>query len=116
MTRSAISPRLATRIFWNMSLGAALFLAAWTYAEERLAVFNRLSVFGEDAQHLAAHVGFNLVHEFHGFDDTQGLARFHVPADLHKRLRAGTWRRVIRAHNRRLHQMQVLGRTDFRAR
>src|SRR6266481_2901256 len=116
ITRSAISPRLATRIFWNISVGAVSFLAAWTYAEERLAVFNRLSVFGEDAQHLAADIGFNLVHEFHGFDNAQGLTRLHVPANLDKRLRSGTGRRVIRAHNRRLHQVQVLCRTGFRGR
>jgi len=34
------------------------------YAEERLAVLNGLPVFHENAQHLAANVGFDLVHEF----------------------------------------------------
>jgi hypothetical protein len=39
------------------------------YTEERLTVFDGLPIFHEDAQHLAANVRFNLVHEFHGFHD-----------------------------------------------
>lgn len=60
------------------------------YAEERLAVFDGLPVFNENAQHFAANVGFDLVHEFHGFDNAQRLPGFHVRADFDKRLRAGT--------------------------
>src|ERR1700730_11300751 len=72
MIRRAISPRLATRIFWNIA-GEALLLPARTDAEQRLPVLHRLSVFDEDAQDFAADIGFNLVHKLHGFHDAQGL-------------------------------------------
>src|SRR6202171_2880440 len=116
MTRSAISPRLATRIFWNISVGAAYFLRLGCMPKSGWAVLAGLSVFHEEAQHFTADVGFDLVHEFHGFDNTQCLPRFHIAADFDKRLRAGTGRLVIRAHNRRLHQMQILCSPAFRRR
>src|SRR5271167_4106013 len=84
MTRRAISPRLATRIFWNIGVSCRLFLAARTNAKERLAVFHRLAVLDEDAQHFAADVRFDFVHELHGFHDAQRLPGFHVRADLQK--------------------------------
>ena len=61
MTRNAISPRLATRIFWNMD-GRRLPLTAGTDAEERLAVFDRLAIFDKDAYQFAAFVRFDFVH------------------------------------------------------
>src|ERR1700722_1958015 len=73
MTRSAISPRLATRIFWNIGLGRRLPLAARADAEERLAVFDRLPVFDKDAYQFAAFVRLDFIHKLHGLDDAEGL-------------------------------------------
>src|SRR5271167_4252946 len=73
MTRSAISPRLATRIFWNMA-GRRLPLPAGTDAVEGLAVLDRLPVLDKDANQFAAFVRLDFVHELHGFDDTERLS------------------------------------------
>src|ERR1700691_4493739 len=68
-TRSAISPRLAIRIFRNI-LGE-LLLAAGADSEKRLAVFHRVSVFGINLHHFPRHVGFDFVHQFHRFHDAE---------------------------------------------
>src|ERR1035438_5109817 len=113
MIRRAISPRFATRIFWNIA-GRRLLLPARTDAEQRLPVLHWLPVFDEGAQHLAADVGFDLIHKLHGSHDAQGLPGFDVPANLHEGLGARTRRSVVGAHDRRLHQVQVFGGTPFR--
>src|SRR5436305_1848001 len=74
MTRSAISPRLAIRIFWNIGR-SRLLLPARTDAEQRLAIFHGLAILREYAQHFAAHVGFDFVHQLHRFHDTKRLPR-----------------------------------------
>src|SRR5689334_251960 len=63
--RSAISPRLAMRIFSNMP---RLF-----DDEEALAVFHRLAVLHEDRFQRARRVGLDLVEELHRLDDAEGL-------------------------------------------
>src|SRR6266849_9283305 len=95
MTRRAISPRLATRIFWNIEVRSRLFLAARTNAKERLAIFHRLAVLHEDAQHFATDVRFDFVHELHGFHDAQRLPGFHIRADLQERFRPWTGSLVV---------------------
>src|SRR5438093_9302312 len=65
MTRSAISPRLATSTFLNM-LGRDL--------EQRLAVLDRRAVLDEDSDHRAGDVGLDLVHQLHRLDDAKDLA------------------------------------------
>src|SRR5207247_11411316 len=62
--RSAISPRLAIRIFSNM-LGEN---------EQRLPVLHRLAVFHEHRLHHAGGVGLDLVHQLHRLDDANRLA------------------------------------------
>src|SRR5579859_7432181 len=113
ITRSAISPRLATRIFWNMGWAPLLF-AARMDAEEGLPVFDRLPILHKNAQHLAADVGLDFVHQLHSFHDAQRLPGFYVAADFYKRLRTRTRRPIVGAHNRRLYQMQLFGRTRLR--
>src|SRR3989475_6105482 len=66
MTRRAISPRLATRIFLNGTDG-----------KQRLPVLHRLPVHDQLAFHHAGHFGLDLVHELHGFDDAKYLAGLH---------------------------------------
>src|SRR5947207_15667176 len=63
-TRRAISPRFAIRILSNMSFDD----------QERLAVFDRLSVLEQDLDHRSTAGSGNLIHRLHGFDDEQCLA------------------------------------------
>src|ERR1700739_687186 len=79
ITRSAISPRFATRIFRNIPR-RGLFLPAGPDAEQRLPIFNALSLPDENPQHSAADVGLDLVHEFHCLDDAQRLPGLYVAA------------------------------------
>src|SRR3954451_14659040 len=64
-TRSAISPRLAMRIFSNMRL---------LDDRERLAELHGLAILHQEFHDLAGLGGRYRVHGLHGFDDHQGLA------------------------------------------
>src|SRR6266850_1318013 len=112
ITRKAISPRLATRIFWNMSRGRLLFPAR-TNAEEGLSVLYGLSIFGENADHFAGGIRFNLVHELHGFHDAEHLPGFDVRANLHEGIRAWAGGSVEGSYDGRLDHMQILTRSRF---
>ena len=56
-------------------------------SKERLAVFHRLAVLNVNLDYLSTHLGLNLVHEFHGFDDADNRVGLDVTSDLHKSLR-----------------------------
>src|SRR5215218_9374983 len=104
--RSAISPRLAIRTLSNgLSDGASATIrraarAARTAGagcgagdasadhEQRLAVFDRLAVLGEDRLDRAGRVGFDLVHQLHRLDDAERITLLDRIADLDERLRA----------------------------
>src|SRR4029450_11745143 len=77
ITRRAISPRFAIRIFLNMRL---LFLCR----EQPLAELHRLAVLDVDLHDLAVVLGVDLVHQLHRFDDAQHLAALDGVADLGK--------------------------------
>ena len=104
MIRSAISPRLAISIFLNtqtpqwspnfkllgsnskliyLNLDVELWISrtgAELYRfdhEERLPVFHGLSILDKDLNDLTGCLGFNLVHEFHGLNNTEYLPFFH---------------------------------------
>src|SRR5690606_1970472 len=62
--RSAISPRLAIRIFSNMSFDH----------EQRLAELHRRPVLDQDLADRAGGVGLDLVHQLHRLDDAQRVA------------------------------------------
>src|SRR5512140_863668 len=64
-TRRAISPRLAMRIFSNISL---------TDDRERLAELHGLAVLHQDRHDLPGLGRGDRVHGLHGLDDHQGLA------------------------------------------
>src|SRR5688572_33113476 len=78
-TRSAISPRLAMRIFSNIGL---------LDDRERFAELHRLGVLHEDLDHLARARRRDRVHGLHRLDDEQGLAGLHGVADVHEGGRA----------------------------
>src|SRR5574338_787793 len=96
-TRSAISPRLAMRIFSNMTGSAD--------DEQRLAVFDRLAVLDHDGLDHAADVGLDLVHQLHRFDDAQALARGDALTELDEGLGARRRGAVEGANHRRLDHM-----------
>src|SRR3954454_15367677 len=68
-TRSAISPRLAIRIFSNM---------ASFYDHQRLAELHRLAVLDQNLRDGAGARCRDLVHRFHRLNDQQRLAGAHA--------------------------------------
>src|SRR5688572_16369351 len=107
MTRSAISPRLAIRIFLNM----------WFDGEEPLAVVDGLAVLHIDLDDLAVAFGVDLVHQLHGFDDAEDLPLFDGLSDFRKGLRSGLRLAIEGADDRRLHDGEVdilIGRREDR--
>src|SRR3569832_1342222 len=81
-TRSAISPRLAIRIFSNMG-GPPLLEDQEAFAE-----LDRLASAHQDRRHLARAGRGDRGHGLHGLDDQQGLALRDLVARLHERVRA----------------------------
>src|SRR5215213_1687110 len=73
-TRSAISPRLAIRIFSNIEL---------LDDGERFAKFDRGRVLDQDLHDLAGLGRGDRVHRLHRLDDEQRLARLDRVAQLH---------------------------------
>src|SRR5712691_3025340 len=73
MTRSAISPRLAMRIFLK---GAD--------AKQGLPVLDRLPVGHQLARHHPGDFRLDLIHELHRFDDAEHRAGLHGFADPHE--------------------------------
>src|SRR5512145_2611595 len=97
MTRSAISPRLAIRIFLNM----------WFDGEEPLAVVDGLAVFHVDLDDLALAFGVDLVHQLHRFDDAEHLPLLDGLSDVREGLRSGFRLAIERADDRRLYDGKV---------
>src|SRR5690242_11306265 len=69
ITRRATSPRLAMRIFLNIRR-SALFRSD---REQPFAVLDRLAAFDVDVGDFSVVLRVDLVHELHGFDDTEHL-------------------------------------------
>src|SRR6516162_9890563 len=108
ITRRAISPRFAIRIFLNMkgcarsccgqSPGAALGappnpahqvhpelrLSTQPDDEQFLSVFNGLSVGRYFLDYLAPDIRLNLVHQLHSLDDAQQLSDFNLISQFDK--------------------------------
>src|SRR5690606_32553469 len=76
ITRSAISPRFATRIFSN--------IAPSLDDEKRRAVFDGAAILDEDAPDGPAPRRGNVVHRLHRLDDEERLALLHLRADGHE--------------------------------
>src|SRR3954471_3231231 len=88
--RSAISPRLAMRIFSNTRLFDG---------EERLPVFNGLAVLHQDRLHGPGGVRLDLVQQLHRLDDAQRLALGDLLADLDEGRRSRRRGAVERPHH-----------------
>src|SRR5512145_2109144 len=71
--RSAISPRLAIRIFSNMAISAN--------HEQRFTKFDRLAILKQDSLDHAGGIGFDFVEQLHRFDDAQRVALLDALAD-----------------------------------
>src|SRR5512137_3224301 len=80
ITRSAISPRLATSTFLNMTPPRLGRLDA----EELLAELHRGRVQDEDLRDLPVHLGLDLVHELHRLDDAEDLPLLDRRPDVHE--------------------------------
>src|ERR1044071_4996375 len=78
MTRTAISPRLATRIFLNRTDG-----------KQSLPVLHRLAIQYEPALDDAGVFRLDLVHKLHRLDDAEDLSGLHPLADRDKGRRPG---------------------------
>src|SRR5687767_16022878 len=76
--RSAISPRLAIRIFSNIACDAL------GDDHQRLAEFDRLTVLNQDLRDGPGMRCWNRVHHLHRLDDEDGLALGNAVADLHE--------------------------------
>ena len=108
ITRRAISPRLAIRIFLNIAIGVNE--GCGLDREQPLAVLDRLAVLDVHAHDLAFVLRRDLVHELHRFDDAEHLILLDAIADVDERRRARLGRSVERADDRRLHDRELQGR------
>src|SRR5881296_2298672 len=83
MIRSAISPRLAIRIFLNMGCaGTGSCRRGLPDLEQRLPVLHRLPVRDQSLENLAVAVRLDLVHQLHRLDDAHHLPLLHPVPDL----------------------------------
>src|SRR6516225_2255161 len=98
--RSAISPRFAIRILSNI---------ASFDDHQRLAEFDRLSVFDENLDDGPCARRRNLVHGLHRFDNQKGVAHPHAAAHLDKRPGARFRTEVSGPYHRRGDQTGMLG-------
>src|ERR1044072_727080 len=116
MTRIAISPRLAIRIFLNMvaRLRASRSVPvprsypslSGPDREEALAVLDGLAVLHVDVDDLAVVLAVDLVHQLHRFDDAKNVALLGRRTDIDERGGARLGRSVEGAHNRRFHDRE----------
>src|ERR1019366_5635189 len=94
ITRTAISPRLAIRIFWNISARAN--------GEKSFSVLDWPATFHEFSYDSPGNFGLDLVHQLHRFDNAENLAEFHRVAYFDEWRIAGLGRLVIGADDGRL--------------
>src|SRR5256885_12983214 len=109
-TRTATSPRLATRTRLKRIEGPAV---QGLQVEEKLAELDRLGVLDVDRADDALDVGLHLVHELHRLEDAERLARRDRVALLDERRRPRLRGAVEGADHRRLDAHEpVRGRLD----
>src|SRR5262245_33651216 len=92
MTRSAISPRLAIRIFLNT--GTSSGGSGGLDPEQGLAELHRLPVLRQGLDDPPGLVRLDLVHQLHRLDDAEHLALAHHRPHLHEGRLVGRGRPV----------------------
>src|SRR4051794_36577572 len=107
ITRSAISPRFAMRIFLNggvdggaakrMDPGGFEPMSGLLDAEQLLTELDALSVLRVDLDDGAADLGLDLVHQLHRFDDAERLPGADDGADVDEGRRVRRGRAIERA-------------------
>src|SRR3954447_21638819 len=116
MTRTAISPRFATRTRENIVTGSPVSQRVertpddGLELEEQLAELDWLCVLDVDRAHDPVDVRLHLVHELHRLEDAEGLARPDRLALLHEWRCAGLGCPVEGADHRRLDPDHPVGR------
>src|SRR5690242_7850436 len=93
ITRSAISPRLATKTRETL-IRLSLGLTCGLDDEKGLAVFDELAVLHANLCDLSAHARLHGIENFHDLDETDRRLLIDFAAELDERLRAGLRRRV----------------------
>src|SRR5689334_9366339 len=107
MTRRAISPRLATRIFLNIVFEREGPLSSRLDREQSLAVLDRLAVLGKHLHDLSGDVRLDLVHELHRLDDAENLVLLDAVSRRSERRRLRRSRAVERSDDRRQNVVKV---------
>ena len=113
MMRIATSPRLAMRIFLNMTSRPTAVARTRDHdcatfdREQPFAVLDGLAVLDVDVHDLAVVLRVDLVHQLHRFDDAEHLPLLHGRADLDERRRPRLRRTIERADNGRLHDGEL---------
>ena len=102
MTRTAISPRFATRTRENITNGVERSAGERLEVEEHLPELDRLRVVDVDLPHDRLEVGLHLVHQLHRLEDAERLPRGDDVALLDERRRARLGGAVERPDHRRL--------------
>src|SRR5215211_5555859 len=82
MTRTAISPRLATSTRENTLKRVERAPVEGLELEEQLSVLDRLGVLDVDRPHRAGNVRLELVEQLHRLEDAERLAGFDDVADF----------------------------------
>src|SRR5262245_31151456 len=101
MTRTAISPRFATRTRVNIGSASDDRRAAdGLELEEQGAELDRLAVVDVDRSHAAVDIGLELVEQLHRLEHAQDLPGRDDVADLDERRRSGLRRAVEDADHR----------------
>src|SRR5882672_12118782 len=108
MIRSAISPRLAMRILWNISRGSAQRV----HQEEWLAELDGLAVLDHDLGDAPRHLGLDLVHQLHRLDDADDLPLLDHVALGHERRGVALGGPIERADHRGFHGQEMRGGLD----
>src|SRR5579862_78555 len=96
ITRTAISPRFATRTRSNIERPAVQRLEL----EQQLAVLHGLGIANVDLADDAFDLRLDLVHQLHRLEDAEGLSRRNGIAFLDERRRTGLWAAVEGADHR----------------
>src|SRR5687768_14987255 len=116
ITRSAISPRFAIRIFLNIERSRM----RRPDCKQPLAILNGLAVLHVYLYQLPVDFRVDLVHELHRFDDAENLSFLDHLTDLGEWLGTRLWRAIERTDDGRFHdgqfQLLLVDRLRFRRR